>query len=71
MSTQPKNIDPFKSIFSFGEKWQNRSYAILGDLLRFFAICFSEIKLDTGKRLNGQDLLPSMVSLLSTVERSK
>ena len=43
-------IDLFKSIFSFGKKSQSTK-SIFRDFLRFIAIFFLEIKLDTGKRL--------------------
>jgi len=57
MFSTPLAIDPFKSIFFIREKIAMhlidflRFFAIYCDLMRFNATFFSEIKLDTGKRL--------------------
>jgi len=52
-NSKSTTINPFKSIFHLGKNrnGSNRFFAILCDFLRFFAIYFSEIKSDTGKRL--------------------
>jgi len=63
--TPPWSIDPFKSIFSFGKKSQS-IYSIFCD---FFL--GNQIRYRGKTEEDCKDLLPSMISLLGTVESSK